>query len=362
MNEFLAQRQARLDAELRAKYTSEHVRTLADATQTRSVRRSRRRKLMGGGAIAALGICVAALRVTGTTEPHAMVGLTERSASTAPVSAAPTFAIESIGTTEIRWTEDTASRDAHGITHVRLEAGDARVDVSDPLRLDIAPPPGASFEQASLEGHDAVFVVVREQAAVVVAAERGTLTVRVDGKVHRLAPGGRIVLGDPSREATADGARSSRPERRPDWRKLARAGELEAARAAILDVQLRKPEDLMLAADVLRRTGHPAQAENYLRRIVEEHPRSQTAPVAAFTLGKLYLNSLGRPADAAQRFAQVRALSKDGALAEDALAREVESWSAAGRVEQARTLARGYLEQHPRGRYATTMRRYADAP
>jgi transmembrane sensor len=82
------------------------------------------------------------------------------------------------------------------------------------------------------------------------------------------------------------------------------------------------------------------------------------APLAAFTLGRILLSQLGRPAEAADAFALVRKILPDGPLSADALAREAEAAARAGQGERARGLAKEYLAKYPSGRRIESMRRY----
>jgi len=120
--------------------------------------------------------------------------------------------------------------------------------------------------------------------------------------------------------------------------------------------------DLLLAADVARLGGHPDEAAQYLQRVVDSHRGDPRAPLAAFTLGRILLDQLGRPAEAAQAFDTSRRLSPAGAMAEDALAREVVSWARAGNTSAAQTRAREYLRRYPNGRLTKSMQRHAGLP
>jgi len=106
----------------------------------------------------------------------------------------------------------------------------------------------------------------------------------------------------------------------------------------------------------MRLAGHPERGAELLRKLLREHESDPRAPLAAFTLGRVLLMELGRPREAAAAFAEVRRLSPDGAFAEDALAREVEGWSQAGRTDLARARAGEYLRRYPGGRRAATVR------
>jgi transmembrane sensor len=111
------------------------------------------------------------------------------------------------------------------------------------------------------------------------------------------------------------------------------------------------PEDLMLAADAARLSGHAAEAVPYLERVAAQHARDARAPLAAFTLGRIYLFDLGRPLEAKAAFARTRSMSgAQGALSEDALAREAEAAARAGLASEASRLAQDYLDRYPQGR------------
>jgi transmembrane sensor len=114
--------------------------------------------------------------------------------------------------------------------------------------------------------------------------------------------------------------------------------------------------DLMNAADVARLTAHPDQAVQPLRDVCDRHAGDRRAPVAAFTLGRVLLDDLARPAEAAAAFRKARVLWPEGPLAEDALAREADAWQRAGRKDKARSIAQQYLTRHPQGRHAAAMR------
>ena len=118
------------------------------------------------------------------------------------------------------------------------------------------------------------------------------------------------------------------------------------------------PADLLLASDVARLSGHPAQAVAPLRELVARYSRDPRAPLAAFTLGRVLLDEVGRPREAAEAFRQVRRLDEEGHLAEDALARETEAWSLAGELELARERALEYLQRYPAGVRAQSVRRH----
>jgi transmembrane sensor len=162
--------------------------------------------------------------------------------------------------------------------------------------------------------------------------------------------GGRLLTRPAVSRGVATRAVPQPP--RAEWRSLNQSGDYESAYrmiehgAPVAD----DPEALMEAADVARLTDHPATAVSYLQNVVSAHRASPTAPLAAFTLGRVLLERLGRPAEAAGAFATARELAPEGSLALDALAREVESWSKAGRAKEANERARLFVQLYPNSR------------
>ena len=114
----------------------------------------------------------------------------------------------------------------------------------------------------------------------------------------------------------------------------------------------------MLAADAARLSGHPAEATPYLQQIVSKYRGDERAPLAAFTLGRILLYQLARPAEAADAFALVRKILPEGPLSPDALAREAEAADRADQRERARGLAEEYVAKYPTGRRLESVRRY----
>ncbi|HSR96858.1 MAG TPA: hypothetical protein VLM79_07410 [Kofleriaceae bacterium] len=150
------------------------------------------------------------------------------------------------------------------------------------------------------------------------------------------------------------------PDPSAGWRDAAARGDYATAWAALktLRAPLDTMEDLLRAGDVARLSGHAAAAVTRLARAVELHADDPRAPLAAFTLGRVHLEDLGAPRDAAIAFARARTLAPDGPLAEDALAREVEAWSRAGETETARWRALTYTQRYPQGRRVHAVRKF----
>jgi transmembrane sensor len=147
------------------------------------------------------------------------------------------------------------------------------------------------------------------------------------------------------------------------WKTLAHDGEFDKAyvalkaeggAAAVHD----EAAELLLAADVARLSHHPADAVVHLRKVVSNHAGDPRAPLAAFTLGRVLLEELGQPGQAAEAFAKARALGGAGTLAEDALAREVEAWWRAGATDKAHARAEEYVKLYPQGIRIRSVKKY----
>jgi transmembrane sensor len=115
-------------------------------------------------------------------------------------------------------------------------------------------------------------------------------------------------------------------------------------------------QSLLAEVDAARSRGQPGRAVELLRQILRDYPADPRAPLAAFTLGRVLLNELGRAREAAAAFHQVRTMAPTSQFSEDALAREVEAWDRASERERVRALAAEYLERYPAGRHARRVK------
>ena len=254
--------------------------------------------------------------------------------------------------------------------------------VSGRARFDVMHNQARTFEvhagDVTVRVLGTAFVVERSGSGAHVSVERG--------RVRVAWPGGQILLGVgeagdfPPPQAAAEPESSAVPvealdieapsaepagaEPRVVWRDFARRGQYAQAFAALRgtpnDVR-EEPADLLLAADVARLSSHPAQAVAPLRRVCERYAKDARAPVAAFTLGRVLLDDLGRAGEAASAFELAARLWPSGPLASDALAREAEALKRAGQLPQARAVAEKYLALHPGGRHAQSLRAMLDA-
>ncbi len=137
------------------------------------------------------------------------------------------------------------------------------------------------------------------------------------------------------------------------WQTLGAAGVVrEAARADNV-------RDLLALADVARLSGHPGDALVPLRQILSRHPDDPRTALAAFTLGRVLLDALGQPVQAAAAFERALALTLPAALAEDAAARLVQAHARAGALTQAKAAADAYRHRYPTGRRTADVNQWS---
>ncbi len=255
--------------------------------------------------------------------------------------------------------------------NVAVEAGSARFAV-DKRKIEAGEAPfRVSADEVLVEVLGTVFTVDRQSTGVVaVKVDEGRVRVSwgQDGAASRLLEAGES--GRFSRQGEIVDAIAPAPEEAAPpveaavpnpgkanaptgaWRQLARVGRYDAAFRALqrdLNQMVDVPHDLLLAADVARLSHHPEEAVRPLNRVVTHFSRDDRAAPAAFLLGRVLMENLGRASDAAKAFAQARNLSPSGPLAEDALGREVEALRKAGLTTAASERAREYINRYPAG-------------
>jgi transmembrane sensor len=369
-----------VDLEQRLRQGPLRVRTAWSAEQSarlprQVVRLRRRRSLVRASFAAGALVCVAAAlfaraslhdtqsaNVTASTQ----LGATPVLAASTPANTAP----EAITLHDGSRAEpiDRESRvavisDRPGQVKLQLQHGGAHFDVvHDPGRV-FEVEAGAVLVRVA----GTIFDVTRsaDGAQTTVAVERGRVHVTWSGQTTDVVAGeSRIFPQAQASKAEGPEPQAHKSETAIGWRDLARRGEyrqaysaLHGARTHVQDV----PEDLMLAADVARLSGHPEQAVQHLRAVSDRFPTDPRAPVAAFTLGGVLLHELEQPRAAAAAFHRARTLWSQGPLALDAWASEAEALNAAGDVPGAAQLAARYLAAHPDGRHARSMRALASA-
>jgi transmembrane sensor len=328
----------------------------------------RRRAIALSVAVACTGACIAGIYLLPPSQPNA------RPSPPSARAAQP----ERVTPRSVRFADGSIAELRGATADVQVEQQSSRrvlVRLTGGARFDVTPNRARSFEVRSGEVLVRVlgtsFSVDRHDARTRVGVERGRVQVSwasgsailSAGEIgtfppEQSAPTVAAVVTDagvePAAGAATEAARAPR-----SWRDWARKGdyrrayrELHARPGSVDD----EAADLMLAADVARLSAHPQAAVAPLRTLCERYPNDKRAPVAAFTLGRVLLDDLGRAAEAAEAFEAAATAWPSGPLAHDALARAVEAWQRADRHERARPLAERYLRRFPAGRHAAAMR------
>jgi TolA-binding protein len=123
----------------------------------------------------------------------------------------------------------------------------------------------------------------------------------------------------------------------------------------------RPAPNLLESADEQRRRGDVRGAIQTLKLAVAGGAEPPRRAIAAFTLGKLLLDSTGQPGEAERAFRTCLRLSPPSSVAEDSLARLVEAQVRSGKVEGARATARQYEQRYPNGRRLADVQRWASS-
>jgi transmembrane sensor len=287
----------------------------------------------------------------------------------------------------LRFSDGSSARMLDDRSQVEVVAVTARaIDLrltSGRGEFDVVPDPSRTFavhvDGIAVRVLGTRFRVEREDRGAYVSVYRGKVEVRWPGGARVLAQGQTGHFPEDVAETSSETEGSSRgepaapvpsateisrsaaPASRARFHALAMRGRYAEAYRVLVGapgVVDSGAEDLMLAADAARLSGHPAEATPYLQQIVRKYRSDERAPLAAFTLGRILLYQLGRPAEAADAFALVRKLLSEGPLSADALAREAEAADRAGQRERARGLAEDYAAKYPTGRRLESVRRY----
>jgi len=237
----------------------------------------------------------------------------------------------------------------------QLSAGSARFDVAHrperAFRVQAGP--------VRVEVIGTEFRVEKQEARVVVSVLRGRVRVSWASDSRVLSAGesdifppltAPVAVAESEPSATAPVPSALVPKAAVASAASATAVSPSATSTSAAAPNRDTAEALFAAADGARVAGRPLVALAALQQLIERFPRDPRAPMAAFTRGRILLETLARPTDAARSFAEARALAgARSALGEDALAREVDALRAAGNLSRAAERAELYRKLHPNG-------------
>jgi transmembrane sensor len=346
------------------------VERLVAVAASRRERRRIRRSLGLGLAIGAVSasvlwlvVRVAWLGSGSATAPASakVVASAQVVATAAPVAASPagpnaarTWALsdQSRATALDPATDVVVEEDAPRQAQVRLERGRARFEVKRRSERTFRVRAG----NVTVNVIGTVFAVEIIADRIGVSVEQGAVEVDWGVGKERLVAGEQgwfppLVLGggDSAEPANGEPAATAGPAVAPERAEGASASQAGPASA----------RELLAESDAARARGETERGAELLRRVLREHPNDARAPLAAFTLGRLLLNELKRPREAAAAFHEVQVRAPRGQFAEDALAREVEAWKQASDPVRARALAQKYVERYPAGRHLSRVKALA---
>jgi transmembrane sensor len=228
----------------------------------------------------------------------------------------------------------------------------------------------------------AVGIVVRGTTFRVERKGSGARVSVEEGRVEITSPEGSRVLAagdtfaypadDAPRPAPTEVDAASAPSATASavppapWRPLAKSGDYRSAYDALGAAGIAREtkaapdvDTLLSLADIARLSGHTKDAVEPLSRVLRDYRGEPRASLAALTLGKLELDELGAPRDAARHFEEAMRIGAPSSFVEVAAARRVEAWSRAGEPAKARAAAAEYRASYPGGRYDAEVTRWA---
>lgn len=247
-----------------------------------------------------------------------------------------------LGSSQVSLVEQTESE-----ARFRLDTGKAWFDVKPSTSRAIV----VRIADVRVQVLGTEFVVEKVGGEVFVWVQRGTATVSSEGEEVTLLENeqGRFPAHN-APTATTDAVPALPPTPSTTTSKKAK---LQA------DVLLESKSviELWAIADSARLAGKIASAIDALDMLVTKYPTDARAPLAAFTLGRVLLDSKSAPARAASAFAKARTLSPKAPLVEDALAREIEAHWQAGAARVAKQRIELYERLFPQGRHIERNRK-----
>jgi tetratricopeptide (TPR) repeat protein len=246
---------------------------------------------------------------------------------------------------------------------IALELDHGRVD------CDITPRPGRHFAvsaagvQVRVKGTRFGVELAPGRDRVDVDVERGLVEVTWDnGAQHRdLAAGERwsIDLKHPADKADAAVAPEPSASETPEAED-APSSTPHASAHATHDATPGARELLDLG-NAARRAGDAAGAARAYEQLLTSHPTDGRAGLAAFELGRLRMDRLGDVPGAITALQKAVMMAPGSGFREDAMARLVQAYAAAGATERCRSAQAAYLKSYPGGVHASAVSRQCGA-
>lgn len=232
------------------------------------------------------------------------------------------------------------------------------------------------------------FVVKKESAFISVEVERGAVLLTGDAVTvgeKKLSAGESIrieIEADIEKEikeieATPPSSPLGAPQTRIDrnrnaprasWRLHAEVGDYDEAFERLgssgvtaIAKSSKDVNELFKLADVARLSGHPLSAVEPLEKIIEKFDQNPQAGLAAYTLGKLFLERLSSPDKAVAAFDKALALGIPAALREAALVKKIKALFLLDQTK-AKTRAAEYLIIYPNGNYRAQVESWLNNP
>ena len=247
------------------------------------------------------------------------------------------------------------------------------------VRLDVVKLPGRRFIVRAADVYVSVvgtqFDVRRSGGQIGVVVYRGIVEVRSGDQLHRLVAGeswsrglletaAAVPVIEPSDAVDPDDA--SEPVRAPGVTKRSKVKKVRPAAREVV-VALAPPAAVVVPAAIVapvttarqmfdaaaqaRSKGNAKDAIASFQQLLLQFPESSFAPLSAFELGRLQMDSRHDPRAAAAAFEKVLAIASESSLSEDAMGRLVEAYASfdVGACRKARAR---YLSAYPSGTHA----------
>lgn len=317
--------------------------------------RGRRRWLYRSMAVAALAGVAGVVTVRAVGEHHAhsawSAAALETASDTMAVALDDGSRLELAAQTKVRVTGNEPLSMALELEHGRVDC-------------DITPRPGRHFSvsaagvEVRVKGTRFGVELAPGRERVDVDVTRGLVEVSwANGTQHRdLAAGERwsIDLKRPSaanEEPAPESAAAAAPS-------AAETGAPPPAHASAPHAPATPgARELLDLGNAARRAGDAAGAARAYEQLLDAHPSDPRAGLAAFELGRLRMDRLGDAGGAISALQKAVTLAPAAGFREDAMARLVEAYAAAGAPERCRSARDAYLKSYPSGVHATAVAR-----